>query len=363
VGPHERGGTDERPQVSRLINRLRPAPLESLGSLLERLRVANHYPERRWLTGVLGRHLERPEVLRRAREFQILEALTGLERATLVGLTLHRFAPWYGVDRRRGRPLPVEVAYLSAPLWPDIGTQGHTREEAAVCPACWGERAVILVPWWLHQVTACPWHGGLLREGCAGCDAPLRLTAGQAGCGQCGAAIGAMETRSLMGDADGRELSALVWWATGCGEGTYPPEELTLGAEPVLRRLGTPALLRDLWGGAQAAVAAAARRAGVSHHTTRADVTRTAAGNAPVGAPIRAGWPRSSRLRRAFRGYCERGQESQGGREEVLVRMRAATVALPAQRCVTPYTGAHRQSLSAVCKNGRYRSGPANCMV
>jgi len=77
--------------------------LESLGSLLERLRVANHYQERRWLTGVLGRHPERPEVLRRVREFQILEALTGLERATLVGLTLHRFAPWYGVDRRRGR--------------------------------------------------------------------------------------------------------------------------------------------------------------------------------------------------------------------------------------------------------------------
>ena len=96
----------DRPVIPRLINRLRPA---------------NHYPERRWLTGVLGRHPERPEVLRRAREYQILEALTGLERATLVGLTLHRFAPWYGVDRRLGRPLPAAVAYLSAPLWPDIG--------------------------------------------------------------------------------------------------------------------------------------------------------------------------------------------------------------------------------------------------
>ncbi len=240
--------------MPRLINRLRPAPLESLGSLLERLRVANHYQERRWLTGLLGRHPERPEVLRRAREFQILETLTGLERATLVGLTLHRFAPWYGVDRRLGRPLPAEAAYLSAPLWPDIGTQGHTREEAAVCPACWGERAVILVPWWLHQVTACPWHGVLLREGCAGCGAPLRLTAGQAGCGQCGAAIGAMETRSLMGDADGRELSALVWWATGCGEGTCPQEGLTRAAGQVLQRLGPPALLRGLWSGAEAAI-------------------------------------------------------------------------------------------------------------
>ncbi len=48
MGAHEHGVT--------LINRLRPAPLESLGSLLERLRVANHYQERAWLGGVLGRH-------------------------------------------------------------------------------------------------------------------------------------------------------------------------------------------------------------------------------------------------------------------------------------------------------------------
>jgi hypothetical protein len=245
----------DRPVIPRLINRLRPAPLESLGSLLERLRVANRYPERRWLTGVLGRHPERPEVLRRVREFQILEALTGLERATLVGLTLHRFAPWYGVDRRLGRPLPAAVAYLSAPLWPDIGGDGNTREEAAVCPACWGERAVILVPWWLHQVTACPWHGVLLRQRCVACAAPLRLAAGREGCEQCGAAIGAMGTRSIAGDADGVELSALVWRATGCVEGPYLPEGLTQAADHLVRGLGTPVLLRGLWGGAQAEVA------------------------------------------------------------------------------------------------------------
>jgi len=161
--------------VPRLINRLRPAPLESLGSLLERLRVANHYQERRWLGGLLRRHPERPEVLRRVEDFETLEDLTGLSQEALIELTLHRFAPWYGVDRHLGRPLPGGVNYLSAPLWPDIGTQGNTREAAAVCPACWGERAVILVPWWLHQVTACAWHGVLLRQRCAACAAPLRL--------------------------------------------------------------------------------------------------------------------------------------------------------------------------------------------
>jgi len=98
---------DKGAPVPRLINLVRPAPLESLGSLLERLRVANHYHERGWLGGVLGRHPARPEVLRRVADVQTLGAMTGLDRATLIGLTLHRCAPWYGVDRRLGRPLPA----------------------------------------------------------------------------------------------------------------------------------------------------------------------------------------------------------------------------------------------------------------
>jgi len=246
---------EERRPVLRLINRLRPAPLESLGSLLERLRVANHYQERRWLGGLLARHPERPEVVRRVRDFEMLAALTGLSQEALIGLTLHRFAPWYGVDRRLGRPLPGGVDYLPGPLWPDIGGDGHTREGAAVCPECWGERTVILLPWWLHHLTACPWHLMLLREWCAGCDAPLRLAAGREGCAQCGATIAAMGTRSIAGDADGVELSALVWRATGCVEGPSLPEGLTRAADHLVRELGTAALLRGLWGGAQAAVA------------------------------------------------------------------------------------------------------------
>ncbi len=246
-------GAGERAPVPQLINRLRPAPLESLGSLLERLRVANHYRERGWLGGLLRRHPERPEVLRRVEDFQTLGELTGLGREELIRLTLHRFAPWYGVAQRA--PRPALPAVLPIALWPDIGGDGNTREAAAVCPACWGERAVILVPWWLHQVTACPWQGVLLRERCAECDAPLRLVAGREGCGQCGAEIAAMGTRSIAGDADGRELSALLWCATGCVEGAYPPEGLTRAADHLVRGLGTPALLRGLWDGAQVVVA------------------------------------------------------------------------------------------------------------
>ncbi len=64
-----------------------------------------------------------------------------------------------------------------------------------------------------------------------------------------------METRSLVGDADGVELNGLVWRATGCVEGPSPLEGLTRVAEQAVRGLGTPALLRGLWGGAQAEVA------------------------------------------------------------------------------------------------------------
>lgn len=64
-----------------------------------------------------------------------------------------------------------------------------------------------------------------------------------------------MATRSIAGDADGVELSALVWRATGCVEGPYLPEGLTQAADHLVRGLGTPVLLRGLWGGAQAEVA------------------------------------------------------------------------------------------------------------
>jgi len=246
-------GAAERRAVPRLINRLRPAPLESLGSLLQRLGEANHYRERTWLEDLLGRHPARPEVLRRARDFQTLGELTRLGHEALIGLTLHRFAPWYGVAQRP--PRPALPAVLSIPLWPDIGAQGNTREAPAVCPACWGEQAVILLPWWLHHLTACPQHRALLRQRCAGCAAPLRLTAGQAGCGQCGAVIAAMPTRSIAGDPDGVEVSGLLWRATGCLDGPYLPEGLTRAVDHPLRWLGTPGVLRDLWGDGQALVA------------------------------------------------------------------------------------------------------------
>ncbi len=141
------------------------------------------------------------------------------------------------------------------PLWPDIGAQGNTRAAPAVCSGCWGERVVILLPWWLHHLTACPRHRVLLRQRCAGCAEPLWLTAGRGDCARCGAVIGAMGTRSIAGDADGIEVSALVWRATGCVEGLYPPEELGLAPDHPAGGVGAGA--RPSGAGAEDAGAAA----------------------------------------------------------------------------------------------------------
>ncbi len=308
MGAYEHGVT--------LINRLRPAPLESLGSLLERLRVANHYQERRWLDGVLGRRQDRPEVLRRTADFQRLGALTGLDRETLLGLTLHRFAPWYGVDRWLGRPLPAEVDYLAVPLWPDIGAQGHTREGPAVCTACWGERAVILLPWWLHQLTACSRHLLLLRQRCAGCGEPLRLVAGQAGCGQCGYTIADGPTRSIAADPDSVAVTTLLWGATGCVDGPYPPEGLTLAAGHPWQGQGTPALLSGLWECAQALVAGdggprlQGREIGAVHEALGAAWQRERDG---IGARWGGGMPADARVDGAVLGGRRERVQRVGG--------------------------------------------------
>ncbi len=64
-----------------------------------------------------------------------------------------------------------------------------------------------------------------------------------------------MPTRTIAGDADAVEVSALLWQATGCLEGASPAEGGALTAEYPLREMGTPGLLTGLWEGAQAQVA------------------------------------------------------------------------------------------------------------
>ncbi len=106
---------------------------------------------------------------------------------------------------------------------------------------------MILLPWWLHHLTACPRHLVLLHGRCPGCAAPLRLDVGRPACGRCGQVIAAVSTRSISEDADSAELTTLLWCATGCTDGLYPPAGLRLAPDHPVRRLGTPALLRGLW--------------------------------------------------------------------------------------------------------------------
>jgi len=122
----------------RLINRLRPVPLESLDSLLQRLRWANHYQEQNWLHALLPGRPARLNLLRRTSQYAALSELTGLSVETLVSLTLHRFTPWYcSAATVSFAGVPSDGA-LPIPLWPLQGWRAdRSGGPGVVCPRCW----------------------------------------------------------------------------------------------------------------------------------------------------------------------------------------------------------------------------------
>ena len=228
----------------RLINRPRPLPLESLEGLLQRTRWANHYAEPDWLQALLP--LPRPPVnlndLRDVAHFHALSALMGLEIPTLVGLTLHRFAPRY----RYPTPWPLGTAADVTPmLWGD-GGDGWRRGVTTVCPRCWRDRRAILLPWSLVHVTTCRRHRMLLLDHCTRCGAGLPLDVREGSCRQCGREIGTMRAPRIAAHPDSMALTDVVWGATGCTPGRFPPASLGLTAGHPLRRVGVPSLLWSL---------------------------------------------------------------------------------------------------------------------
>jgi hypothetical protein len=236
-----------------LINRLRPASLESLDSLLQRLRWANHYDEPTWLNALLPRPPARLNLLWRASHYAALSALTNLDLPTLVGLTLHRFTPCYYSAEPAAASERVPEDTLPIPLWPDRGWRGYTRSGThdAVCPLCWRDQHAILLPWSLYHVTTCHRHGVGLVDRCTRCGAALRLDVRRNACTRCGLEISAFSTWSIATHADSIGLTGLIWSAIGCLPGPYPPASAGLTPEHPLRRVGPASLLQGLWACAQ----------------------------------------------------------------------------------------------------------------
>jgi len=236
-----------------LINRVRPVPLESLDSVLQRLRWANHYQERTWLHALLPRPPARLNLLWRASHYAALSALTGLDTPTLVGLTLHRFMPHvYGVESAAaGGSLPEDT--LPLPLWPDRGWRGYTRGSFrdVVCPLCWRDQKAILLPWSLYHVTTCYAHGVGLVDHCSRCGAGLHLDVQGDACTRCGLEIGTFSTWSIASHPDSIGLTSLIWSAIGCLPGRFPPTLAGLGPDHPLCRVAPASLLQGLWACAQ----------------------------------------------------------------------------------------------------------------
>lgn len=240
------------PRVPRLINRPRPVPLESLDSLVQRLRWANHYDtEASWLRSLVPRLPTDLNTLRRPEHVRALSMLTGLDSTALVELTLHRFAPRYQEPGLWPPPLvgapepPEPSPAIATSLWGG-GADAIGRGATAVCPRCWREQRALLLPWSLVHLTACRRHRILLLDRCPRCGWGLRLDVRSEACPHCGRRIATMRAVSIAAHPDSVALTEALWSATGCAEGRFPPASVGLAAEHPLRRVGTPSLLRAL---------------------------------------------------------------------------------------------------------------------
>jgi len=245
-----------------LINRLIPAPHESLSSLLERLRQANYYDEPQWMAAFLAPgEVKRLDVLRCADSYRALADLLHMTVDDLYALTLHRFVPaFYGTTYTQFvqaggvyRPGDIE-----RPIWEARRQRSalRHRNEPHICPLCWHEQQAHLLPWWLHPVTSCPHHQIVLVGRCM-CGAPPTACSPELVCTHCGTPTPLIAAD----DAASQALAALVWSAIGCSTEPFPPPSLACTANHPLHTMTATTCLEFLWHGARI----------LSNHSTRLD--------------------------------------------------------------------------------------------
>lgn len=204
----------------RLINRKPAVELESLASLLDRLGIANYYEVASWYRTLLPPPVRpNPNWLRAPAQFAVLTDLTGIPTEALYNMTLHRFA--------RSYYMPEQLADGPLPYWPDdVAGEGASRDYvhgkgdySKVCPLCWRDNAVLLLPWALRHVTTCLKHEVLLVDKCTKCGEMLNLEQRPEGideeCSHCHTSVGDMAVVSIAADQDSIDLATLVWNALG----------------------------------------------------------------------------------------------------------------------------------------------------
>jgi hypothetical protein len=234
----------------RLINRLVPFPLESLESLLERLRQANYYQESSWFQEFLpGSRQHRLDLLREASHYQTLADLTGLSVNELKQLTLHRFVPHYYQPEEISH-LPVEFGDLDMPMWEPHGLARyvHGQRYWKLCPLCWKEQHAALLPWSLRHVTCCLTHFVLLVDRCSECGERLRTDLVNGRCAGCGKDVSALSTIPIDNHLESMVLTCLMWSVFQCDATSFPPtNSSTLDPFHPLRQMTVPNLLMFLW--------------------------------------------------------------------------------------------------------------------
>lgn len=235
-----------------VVNRLYPAPYESLESLLARVWHANYYDasaREGWRGALLPSVSASANLLYDPAHLGPLGDFTGLAGRALLRCTVHRFAPFHlwpedgGMSSADG----ADAAGDDAPPWrPADRAPFVERGQGKVCPLCWRERKILLLPWTLSLITACPTHRTLLVDRCDGCGKKLRFSLPQGTCHACGRDIGALAARPIDGHPPDLRLSAALWSLVGCGP-PFPSPAAGVPPGHPLRGLHPATVLLFLW--------------------------------------------------------------------------------------------------------------------
>lgn len=236
--------------MATLINRREPYPLESLSSLLERLRRANYYEEVAWYTTVLPSGLDtHVNYLQDEHQYAAFAALTGLSIEQLYACTIHRLLPAFTLDspitRRTAARDSQRVFWEKAQQDQYI----HGSRSRKLCPLCWAKQQIFLLPWLVRFVTVCPIHQVLLVDQCGVCHTPLRIDAVAGCCRRCRTPIAMLPTIALDGHASSLDLARMVWAALVDTDASFPPPGLPIADDHPLSGMTPATFLTFLWQG------------------------------------------------------------------------------------------------------------------